>query len=97
MDTIIPNCLNISFEWVRRQVYVVVLNWSILLQEPTAKRHLMRLWLAPENDWELPEAFGSRWGGVKVGDRGGIYIPNTIPRAPLDAEMWQVAEEKSKA
>lgn len=66
-------------------------------QEPTAKRHLMRLWLAPENDWELPEAFGARWGGVKVGDRGGIYIPNTIPRAPLDAEMWEVAEEKSRA
>ncbi|DBB01105.1 hypothetical protein WJX77_002776 [Trebouxia sp. C0004] len=65
--------------------------------EPTAKRHLMRLWLAPENDWELPKAFGSRWGGVKVGDRGGIYIPNTVPRAPLDAEMWEVAEEKSKA
>lgn len=65
--------------------------------EPTAKRHLMRLWLAPDNDWELPEAFGSRWGGVKVGDRGGIYIPNTVPRAPLDAEMWEVAEEKSKA
>jgi len=78
-------------------VHVLVLNWFILLQEPTAKRHLMRLWLAPENDWELPEAFGSRWGGVKVGDRGGIYIPNTVPRAPLDAEMWEVAEEKSKA
>ena len=57
----------------------------------------MRLWLAPDNDWELPEAFGSRWGGVKVGDRGGIYMPNTVPRAPLDAEMWEVAEEKSKA
>ncbi|KAL3162421.1 hypothetical protein ABBQ32_010091 [Trebouxia sp. C0010 RCD-2024] len=65
--------------------------------EPTAKRHLMRLWLAPENDWELPEGFGARWNGVKVGDRGGIYIPNTVPRAPLDAEMWEVAEEKSKA
>lgn len=57
----------------------------------------MRLWLAPENDWELPEGFGARWNGVKVGDRGGIYIPNTVPRAPLDAEMWEVAEEKSKA
>ena len=58
----------------------------VLLQKPTdEKRHLMRLWLAPENDWELPEAFATRWGGSKVGDRGGIYIPNTIPRAPLDA------------
>lgn len=58
----------------------------------------MRLWLAPENDWELPEAFATRWGGgAKVGDRGGIYIPNTVPRAPLDAELWDVAEQLSKA
>ena len=69
-----------------------------LVQETVdKKRHLMRLWLAPDNDWELPEAFGSRWGGVKVGDRGGIYIPNTVPRAPLDAEMWEIAEQKSRA
>ena len=57
----------------------------------------MRLWLAPENDWELPEAFAQRWGSVEVGNRGGIYIPNTVPRAPLDAELWDVAEELSKA
>lgn len=60
------------------------------------KRHLMRLWLAPENDWELPEAFATRWGSSTVGDRGGIYIPNTVPRAPLDAELWDVSEELSK-
>ena len=60
------------------------------MQKPTdEKRHLMRLWVAPENDWELPQAFTVHWGGpssgAKVGDRGGIHIPNSIPRAPLDA------------
>jgi hypothetical protein len=52
------------------------------------KRHLMRLWLSPENDWDLPEAFGARWEGVQQGKRGGIYVPGSTPRAPLDAEAY---------
>ena len=54
-------------------------DWS----EPERKRHLLRLWLCPPNGRPLPPHFASRWGGVSVGDRGGIVCPGTRLHAPL--------------
>eukprot|EP00891_Asterochloris_glomerata_P005997 jgi/Astpho2/5997/Aster-03954 len=57
-------------------------------QDDDLKRHLMRLWISPENDWELPQGFASRWNGLTPGQRGGIVISGSEPRAPLDAEPY---------
>ena len=57
-------------------------------QNDDLKRHLMRLWISPENDWELPQGFASRWNGLTPGQRGGIVISGSEPRAPLDAEPY---------
>jgi len=48
-------------------------NWP----DPKLQRHLLRLWIAPPSARPLPEYFGSRWGGVVPGDRGGILVPGT--------------------
>ena len=41
-------------------------------EEDAEKRHLLRLWLSVPGDRPLPEIFASRFGGVTIGDRGGI-------------------------
>ena len=51
--------------------------------EPERKRHLLRLWLCPPNGRPLPERYAARWGGVTIGDRGGIVCPETRLHAPL--------------
>jgi hypothetical protein len=40
--------------------------------DPTQKRHLLRLWLSIPDDRPLPEIFASKFGSVEVGNRGGI-------------------------
>jgi hypothetical protein len=47
------------------------------------KRHLLRLWMAPPNARPLPPVFAECYGGLTVGDRGGIICKNTVPHAPL--------------
>ncbi len=42
--------------------------------EPSRKRHLLRLWLAPEKARPLPPVFAERYGSVMPGRRGGIVI-----------------------
>ncbi|HEX4740669.1 MAG TPA: TauD/TfdA family dioxygenase [Caulobacteraceae bacterium] len=54
--------------------------------EPERRRHLLRLWLAPPGAQPLPEVFSQRFGGVAVGDRGGISVPRETWNAPLEAE-----------
>lgn len=51
--------------------------------EPGRKRHLLRLWLAPEGGRELPPVFSECYGGVTPGDRGGIICQGTRLHAPL--------------
>jgi hypothetical protein len=51
--------------------------------EPERKRHLLRLWLAPPGARPLPAVFAECYGGLTVGDRGGIICPGTRPHAPL--------------
>jgi alpha-ketoglutarate-dependent taurine dioxygenase len=43
-------------------------NWS----EPERQRHLLRLWLAPEDARPLPPVFAQRFGSVVPGARGGV-------------------------
>jgi hypothetical protein len=52
--------------------------------EPERKRHLLRLWLAPENARPLPPIFAERFGSVTPGDRGGVVVEGTRLRAPLE-------------
>ena len=47
------------------------------------KRHLLRLWLAPPEARELPPIFAECYGGIAIGDRGGIICPGTRLHAPL--------------
>ncbi|KIY93513.1 hypothetical protein MNEG_14449 [Monoraphidium neglectum] len=55
------------------------------------KRHLLRLWLSPEDARPLPEHFSDLWGGVTPGARGGVGF-KTGPEGgvfPLEAEVGQ--------
>lgn len=51
--------------------------------EQERKRHLLRLWLAPPNARLLPPVFAECYGGLTIGDRGGIICKDTVPHAPL--------------
>jgi hypothetical protein len=57
--------------------------------EPDRKRHLLRLWLAPENARPLPPVFAERYGSVTPGQRGGIEVPGTRYTIPWEAEPGQ--------
>jgi len=52
--------------------------------EAERKRHLLRLWLAPEGARPLPPVFAECYGGITPGDRGGIICEGTRPHAPLE-------------
>jgi len=47
------------------------------------KRHLLRLWLSPPGARPLPPVFAECYGGITIGDRGGIICKGTRPHAPL--------------
>jgi hypothetical protein len=57
------------------------IDWA----EPERKRHLLRLWLAPESARPLPPAFAERYGDLTPGARGGVAVPESELRAPLTA------------
>jgi hypothetical protein len=48
------------------------------------RRHLFRLWLTLDGDRALPDCFRQRYGGIEVGNRGGIITAETRLHAPLD-------------
>jgi Taurine catabolism dioxygenase TauD, TfdA family len=52
--------------------------------EVERKRHLLRLWLCPPDARPLPPVFAECYGGVAVGDRGGIICKGTRLHAPLE-------------
>jgi len=54
--------------------------------EPERKRHLLRLWLAPDSARALPESFAARYGSLQPGQRGGIITTETRLKFVLDAE-----------
>jgi hypothetical protein len=43
--------------------------------KPGSPRHLLRLWLSIPGDRALPPIFAQRFGSTKIGDRGGIIVP----------------------
>lgn len=51
--------------------------------EPEKKRHLLRLWLSPPEARPLPPVFAECYGGIAIGDRGGIVCKDTRLHAPL--------------
>jgi hypothetical protein len=53
--------------------------------EPERRRHLLRLWLAPQEAQPLPAVFAERFGTVTPGLRGGVTVPRERWSAPLDA------------
>ncbi len=54
--------------------------------EPERRRHLLRLWLAPQGARPLPEVFATRYGSVTPGDRGGIICEGTVLKFVTEAE-----------
>ncbi|KAK9862136.1 hypothetical protein WJX84_008907 [Apatococcus fuscideae] len=50
------------------------------------RRHLLRLWVSPQGDRELPECYADLWGSITPGNRGGIIIPGEQPTVPIEAE-----------
>ena len=51
--------------------------------EAERKRHLLRMWLAPPGARPLPPVFAECYGGIAIGDRGGIICKGTRLHAPL--------------
>jgi hypothetical protein len=54
--------------------------------EPERKRHLLRLWLAPQQARPLPVVYAERYGSVVPGQRGGIVVDGTRYTIPWQAE-----------
>jgi len=54
--------------------------------EPARKRHLLRLWLAPEDARPLPPVFAERYGAVVPGARGGVMVAGLRLNAPLSVD-----------
>lgn len=54
--------------------------------EPSRKRHLLRLWVAPLNARPLPPVFAERYGSVVPGERGGVDVPGMRYTIPWEAE-----------
>ena len=57
-------------------------------EDITKKRHLLRLWVAPEDERSLPAAYEGLMGGsVVAGERGGIKCEEGVElHVPLEAE-----------
>jgi hypothetical protein len=54
--------------------------------EPKRKRHLLRLWIAPDAGRPLPPSFAPRYGSVTPGERGGIVTAETRLKFVLQPE-----------
>jgi len=52
--------------------------------EPERKRHLLRLWLAPQGARPLPEVYAQRFGSITPGDRGGVVVAGAKLRIPFE-------------
>ena len=54
--------------------------------ETERKRHLLRLWLSPEDARPLPDSFIERYLGLEIGNRGGIIAPDVKLNVPMVPE-----------
>ena len=55
--------------------------------EPGRRRHLLRLWLAPQEARPLPGAFAQRYGSVVPGARGGVGVADDTAVMPLPEDF----------
>lgn len=51
--------------------------------DESRRRHLLRLWLCPEDGRPLPPWFAARLGSVEPGRRGGVPLAGVEPVVPL--------------
>ena len=51
--------------------------------DPAQRRHLLRLWLAPDDGQPLPPVYAQRYGNVVPGWRGGVSLPDVAGVMPL--------------
>jgi Taurine catabolism dioxygenase TauD, TfdA family len=54
--------------------------------QPARRRHLLRLWLAPESARPLPPVFAQRYGSAVAGARGGVGVADDAGVMPLPEE-----------
>ncbi|KIZ03879.1 hypothetical protein MNEG_4075 [Monoraphidium neglectum] len=61
-------------------------------EHPDDKRHLLRMWLSPEDGRPLPEHFAELWGNIEPGKRGGVGYKFDPKDGvfPLEAEVGQL-------
>lgn len=52
--------------------------------EVARKRHLLRLWLSPDDGRPLPDSFLERYLSTEIGNRGGISVPGMTLNVPLE-------------
>ena len=52
--------------------------------DPERKRHLLRLWLAPQGARPLPEVYAERFGSITPGNRGGVVVAGAKPGIPFE-------------
>lgn len=52
--------------------------------EVARKRHLLRLWLSPDDGRPLPDSFLERYLSTEIGKRGGISVPGMELNVPLE-------------
>jgi hypothetical protein len=53
-------------------------------EEPSQRRHLLRLWLAPATARALAPVFAQRYGSTLPGARGGVHLPMARLHVPLE-------------
>lgn len=69
----------------QHQVYAQQLT-PVLLQNWEERRHLLRLWVSPQQDRPLPEIYANLWGNIEPGNRGGLKGMGNEPTIPMEAE-----------
>ena len=60
----------------------------LVVQTLDETRHLLRIWVASEDERPLPDVFKWQWGSTNIGDRGGWHVPlgkGLTPHVPLKA------------
>lgn len=63
--------------------------------EPERRRHLLRLWLAPQEARALPAVFAQRYGGVAPGKRGGVASSDKRLRALIETQNRKDKEQRA--
>ncbi len=48
------------------------------------RRYLLRLWICPPNGPPIPPSYADRYGGIEIGDRGGIVVPGMEPVVSME-------------